>query len=175
MGKDGLADFAQRCRTGRNRLLIRIVGTICPDGLGYLADLSCGDAWHRFSKDGRDPGRSIVIVRTARGKRILKGAIDSGYVHLEQVSPCMIYDAQRSLLLKKRELFGRLLALKLLGIPTPTYRGFSLFRSWMRLPLRDKARTIAGTFRRALTRNWRKPLSLRRVPRRKATLREAVE
>src|SRR5258708_16493215 len=40
---------------------------LCPDGLGQSADISCGDAWERFT-DTPDPGRSIVIVRTERGR-----------------------------------------------------------------------------------------------------------
>ncbi len=38
---------------------------LCPDGLGRVADISCGDAWHKLSTNG-DHGRSIVLVRTER-------------------------------------------------------------------------------------------------------------
>src|SRR5207245_2175315 len=30
---------------------------LCPDGLGQVADISCGDAWEEFDNRG-DPGRS---------------------------------------------------------------------------------------------------------------------
>jgi hypothetical protein len=47
--------------------------------------------------------------------------------------------------------------MKLLGVPTPRLIGFSLFRSWLRLPLRMKARTIAGTITRLIQRGrWRR-------------------
>jgi coenzyme F420 hydrogenase subunit beta len=42
---------------------------LCPDGLGRVADISCGDAWERYGENG-DPGRSIVLVRTERGRHI---------------------------------------------------------------------------------------------------------
>ena len=40
--------------------------------------------------------------------------------------------AQTSLLQRRRELYGRLLAMKLLFIPTPRLVNFSLLRSWLR-------------------------------------------
>lgn len=129
---------------------------LCPDGLGQSADISCGDAWERFN-DKPDPGRSIVIVRTERGKEILLRAMAAKYVELERVGPEAIIAAQPNLLQKRRELFGRLFAMKLLWVPTPSFPGFSLFRSWARLPLTRQFQTIAGTLRRFLLRGlWRK-------------------
>lgn len=124
---------------------------LCPDGLGHVADISCGDAWEQFENNG-DPGRSIVLVRTERGRAVLRGAIAAGYVELKPIGQETVFAAQPNLLSRRRELFGRLLAMRALFIPIPRFRGFSLFRSWAGLPLSKKARTVLGTMRRALVR-----------------------
>ena len=127
---------------------------LCPDGLGQLADISCGDAWDEYDPERPSPGVSIVLVRTPRGQRILRQAIEAGYLTLQPAGPERVIAAQKNLLSRRHELFGRLLALRLLGIPVPRYLGFSLFSGWMELPLSRKFRTVAGTLRRALRRRW---------------------
>ena len=52
---------------------------LCPDGLGRVADISCGDAWEEHGRED-DPGRSIILVRTEKGRRILAGAAQAGYI-----------------------------------------------------------------------------------------------
>lgn len=124
---------------------------LCPDGLGRVADIACGDAWnHRDATDG--PGRSIVVVRTERGREIVRGAMAANYIHLRAIDASEVLAAQSNLLQRRRELFGRLLAMRLLRVPTPRFLGFSLFRSWIRLPLSIQIRSVAGTARRVLQR-----------------------
>ncbi|PYM38363.1 MAG: coenzyme F420 hydrogenase [Candidatus Rokuibacteriota bacterium] len=104
-----------------------------------------------------DPGRSIVIVRTRRGQEILHRAMSARYVELAPIGASPVLSAQTDLLARRRELFGRLLAMKLLLMPTPRFAGFSLLRSWIRLPLLEKARTVLGTLRRLVRRGlWRR-------------------
>lgn len=128
---------------------------LCPDGLGRLADISCGDAWHRFSTD--DPGRSLILVRTERGRTILRAAAQAGYVTLGPATQRDVLAAQQNLLERRRALFGRLVALTLVGAPIPNFRGFSLLRGWMTLSVYERARSVVGTLRRALTRGWFRP------------------
>ena len=127
---------------------------LCPDGLGRVADISCGDAWDQYDAALPNPGISIVLVRSRRGQEILRRAAAAGYVTLFPASPSAVLAAQTHLLRRRRELFGRLLALRLLGIPTPNFRGFSLLRGWLKLPFSGKLRTLAGTLRRAVRRGW---------------------
>jgi coenzyme F420 hydrogenase subunit beta len=135
---------------------------LCPDGLGRLADISCGDAWENASDSG-NPGLSLVIVRTARGKRILQGAIAANYVQLRPATTSDVFTAQKNLLNRRTEIFGRLLGLKLFGIPLPRFVGFALFRDWMRLPLGRRAKTIIGTAKRVVIRRMyvRRPVLVR--------------
>ncbi len=120
---------------------------VCPDGVGRVADISCGDAWHRHGTEG-DPGRSLVLVRTKRGREILQRAIAAGYIQLEPSGLAEVKRAQTNLLAKRREIYGRLSALRLLAIPTPRFVNFSLFSSWIRLPPTLMVKTIFGTLRR---------------------------
>lgn len=126
---------------------------LCPDGLGRLGDLSCGDAWHRYDRAVKDPGCSIILVRTERGREILHRAMEAGYVRLFRSDSEAVFSAQVSLLQRRRELFGRLLGLSLLR-PIPTFKNFSLFYSWRKLSTRTKLRTIVGTLRRMLQHKW---------------------
>lgn len=105
---------------------------LCPDGLGELADLSFGDAWHRY--DEEDPGRSLVLVRSERGRRILMSAAEAGVVRLHP-SGLEAVLASQGLVRRRRRLFGRLLVRRLLLLPAPRYRGFRLYRGWRLSPL----------------------------------------
>jgi coenzyme F420 hydrogenase subunit beta len=126
---------------------------LCPDGLGRFGDLSCGDAWEKHTGNG-DQGRSIVLVRTERGRQILHRAIAKGYVTLERVDSNAVFAAQPNLLQRRRELFGRFLAMRMMGIPTPRFKGFFLFRGWINQSPSIQARTVIGTLRRIIQRRW---------------------
>jgi coenzyme F420 hydrogenase subunit beta len=134
---------------------------LCPDGLGRVADIACGDAWEQYANNG-DPGRSLVLVRTERGREILTAARRAGYTTLQPAGPDNVLRAQADLLERRRALFGRLLAFRLLGAPIPSFKGFSLFRSWLHIGPQGQLRSVLGTLRRIVQRCWyqrRRPLS----------------
>jgi coenzyme F420 hydrogenase subunit beta len=126
---------------------------LCPDGLGRVADLACGDAWDQYEENG-DPGRSLVLVRTERGRQLLEGARRAGYVTLKRVDAENVLRAQKNLLARRRAIFGRLAAFRLLGARVPKYVGFSLFRGWRGIGPKEQARTVLGTIRRIVQRRW---------------------
>jgi len=130
---------------------------ICPDSTGELADISCGDPWYREIKPD-EPGWSLVLVRTERGREILKRAMKDGYVKLQSVAPDMLPRSQKALLARRRHLWGRLLMMKMMRIPVPRYVGFSLLRNWLRLSAVDKVRSLVGTLKRIVMRGWARPL-----------------
>jgi coenzyme F420 hydrogenase subunit beta len=132
---------------------------LCPDGLGEIADISCGDAWHRY-KDNGNPGLSLVLVRTEKGRKILHKAVDAGYVDLIQASAAEVISAQ-GLIQRRKEIFGRLLALKAFMIPTPSFPGFPLRQVWADTPPKVKMRTILGTIKRIVRRElWHRQAAL---------------
>jgi len=133
---------------------------LCPDGLGELADISCGDAWHLHDINQEDIGRSLVLARSKRGLDILHRAMERGYLQLEPSKPTDVIKAQ-PLICRRAEIFGRLLAMKTLFMPIPQFAGFPLSKVWQKNPIKIKIKTYLGTLRRLLTRGlWRqKPLN----------------
>jgi coenzyme F420 hydrogenase subunit beta len=123
---------------------------LCPDGLGQIADISCGDAWHKYADDG-DSGRSIILVRTERGRTLLHRAIEAGYLQLQKIERSDVIAAQ-GLIKRKPEIFGRLVAMQMLAVPVPKFVGFDLFKSWSTLSLWRKIETVLGTLRRIVQR-----------------------
>lgn len=130
---------------------------VCPDSTGEFADISCGDPWYREFKED-EQGWSLVVVRTERGKEILREAMKEGYLNLERVEPETVPRSQKALLARRRHLWGRLFMMRILGVPVPKYIGFFLFRSWLRLSSIDKLRCFAGTLKRIVSRGWMRPL-----------------
>lgn len=118
---------------------------VCVDHTGELADLSVGDPWYR-AVSPEDPGKSLLVVRTRRGQRILREAIQAGYVVVERRSTPILPASQQNLLRTRGSLWGRLATLRLMGMPYPRYTGLKLFGVWhKRLSLREKAQSFYGT------------------------------
>lgn len=124
---------------------------ICPDGLGELCDISCGDAWHRYNEKTENPGLSLAMVRTQRGEEILSRAMASGYLELIPSSPGNVIEAQ-GLVERRKVVFGRQLAMKILTIPTTRFIGFRLFKSWLQATPVVKLKSVLGTLRRLVQR-----------------------
>lgn len=129
---------------------------LCPDGTSEFADISCGDPWYRAVAED-EPGMSLVVVRTQRGRDIVRAAITAGYVELVVVNPGLLLLSQKELQYKRGAIWGRLLTMRALGVATPRLQGFSLFRNWLRIPSRDKLRSFVGTARRVFARRYHLP------------------
>lgn len=59
----------------------------CMDGIGELADVSCGDLWYLTSDKKPDfnekEGRNIIFTRTTKGLKLIEEARKNGYIHAE--------------------------------------------------------------------------------------------
>lgn len=125
---------------------------VCADHTGELADLSVGDPWYRATTPN-DPGKSLLIVRTERGRRILREAIVAGYVAVERRAPSILPRSQPNLIRARGSMWGRLLTLRLIGAAYPRYPGLRLFRVWRTgLNSREKAQSFYGTALRVIRR-----------------------
>lgn len=131
---------------------------LCPDSTGEFADISCGDPWYRELDD--ELGQSLIVVRTERGREILRKAENENYIELKKANNNILQRSQFSLLRRRQHLWGRLFAMRMMFIPVPIYRGFSLFGNWLELSLIEKLRSIGGTFKRIFQRKWTKALEL---------------
>ncbi|MBD3240850.1 MAG: 4Fe-4S dicluster domain-containing protein [Chitinivibrionales bacterium] len=140
--------FLQRYRPYRCHL--------CPDGTGEFADIACGDPWYRKPQPA-EPGASLVVARTERGRQLVEAAIADGYLVMNRANPDILTASQGSLLAKRQAVWGRALAFRLHRLPYPQLRGFSLLANWATLPTRQKALSILGTLRRIRARRYYQP------------------
>jgi len=127
-----------------------------PDGGGELADISCGDPWYK-QPDRQNPGSSLIVVRTERGRTFLKGAIEAGYVELKSAELWKLDHSQENLLKKKGATWGRIISMHTLGMATPRFVNTNLFHCWLSLPLTDKLRSTFGTIRRIFHKRIHRP------------------
>lgn len=126
-----------------------------PDGSGEDADISCGDPWYRPVEDG-EHGSSLIVVRTERGRKLLKRAMEAGAIVAKPASYTQLAKSQENLTRKRGAIWGRLLAFRLLGVPAPRFTGYSLFQNWRALSLKEKYGSVFGTLRRIVLRGYYK-------------------
>ncbi|MCK0067845.1 Coenzyme F420 hydrogenase/dehydrogenase, beta subunit C-terminal domain [Kordiimonas laminariae] len=120
----------------------------CADHTGELADISVGDPWQNPPEE-EEHGKSLIVVRTARGQRIIREAIKTGYLRAIPQKPEILFAAQPNLFATKGAVWGRSLALKLAGLKAPKLTKASLI-CWWKLPLKSKVQSIAGTMKRII-------------------------
>lgn len=129
---------------------------ICPDHTGEFADLSVGDPWYRPVIEG-EAGRSLVVIRTERGRRLLDSALAGGALEGAPLALDKLPASQPNLESTRGAVWGRVLSMRLLGMPAPEFRGMPSFRLWWRLPLRARLTSTLGTARRIFLRRLRRP------------------
>lgn len=128
---------------------------ICPDHSGEFADVAVGDPWYRKIEPG-EAGRSLVLARTERGQRLVEAAIAAGDLTLEPADPGLLPASQPNLLHARGAVWGRLAALRLAGIPVPTYRALPTFGTWLtKLSVGEKIRSTVGAIARIRRRQLR--------------------
>ena len=130
---------------------------LCPDLTAESADISVGDPWYRQIGEN-EPGRSLILIRTEKGREIFNDAVAAGYIEATPADYEIIYRSQKNLLGKRQAIWGRLLAMKILGIPYPRLKGFHLWDNWVDLPTTEKVKSVLGTARRIVQRNYFTPV-----------------
>lgn len=128
---------------------------ICPDSFGQLSDIASGDAWSQFSREEHNEGLSHILVRSQVGREILSKAHKAGYIAITNIPSTNVIQGQ-GLIKRKKQVFGRLLAMFLLGRPYTRFKNFHLFRSWIENNPIILLNSVFGTIKRMLLkRNWR--------------------
>lgn len=123
---------------------------VCPDHTGEFADIAVGDPWYREIADD-EPGRSLVVVRTDRGRRLLRGAVEAGALACERVDHRLLPASQPNLLETRGATWGRIAVTRVLGVATPRYRNLPTFPIWWRqLTPKQKAQSLYGTAKRVV-------------------------
>ncbi|MGE4198569.1 MAG: Coenzyme F420 hydrogenase/dehydrogenase, beta subunit C-terminal domain [Phycisphaerales bacterium] len=128
---------------------------VCADHTGEFADIAVGDPWRHPLPEG-DPGRSLVVVRSERGRAVVRAAMEAGYLTLERSGAGALEETQPGLISGRGAVWGRVLALRLMGLPAPRFVGLPMLRYWWtKLSVYEKARSIYGTVRRSYTKRLR--------------------
>ncbi|KAA0233261.1 MAG: hypothetical protein JJLCMIEE_02321 [Acidimicrobiales bacterium] len=131
---------------------------VCADHTGEFADIAVGDPWYRPIEPD-EPGRSLVLVRSERGRRLFAAALASGCIVADQVAPSILPQSQPNLLRTRGALWGRMLAARAIGVPVPEYRNMATFGTWRtELTWRAKAQSVLGTVKRVLRRRLHRRL-----------------
>ena len=118
---------------------------------GEIGDYSYGDSWYE-KPDGKNPGFSIIVVRTERGREIVKGAMEAGYLTLKKAAHWKLEKSHSGLIQKKGAVWGRRVAMRLFGLPVTHFIGLNLWRCWCQLSIREKLKSTLGTVRRIISR-----------------------
>lgn len=87
-GREYTLEYAEAWGKTLGRDIMRMC-RVCLDGIGELADISCGDAWY-VGKNGRpdfseNEGRNVVFARSEVGLNILEDALQKGYISLDEI------------------------------------------------------------------------------------------
>lgn len=127
---------------------------ICADGTGMAADLVCADAWESdeagYPVFDEQPGVSLIMARTKLGEEIALEARAADRIELQAFDMGTLAAIQPGQRERRRALFARLLALRLIGRPVPDYRGLQLGAASRQNPLLRNVKNFLGTLRRAL-------------------------
>lgn len=132
---------------------------LCPDRTAESADISVGDPWWDGVPEDA-PGRSLIVVRTERGRRTLAAAMAAGYIAAVRAEPWKVRASQPGFPKVRGSIWGRIAALRILLLPVPRLTGFAIFRHWLReLTVAERVRSVAGTVKRAVLRRLWRPLT----------------
>lgn len=129
---------------------------VCADHTGEFADIAVGDPWYR-EVDGENPGQSLIVARTSRGKEIIEAAIGAGYLTASAVSHDLLPRSQPNLEAARGAVWARIQMLRLFGAYAPVYTKLPMAHIWFRdLSLRQKLQSSLGTVKRIQRKGLRK-------------------
>ncbi len=126
---------------------------VCVDGTGEHADIVAADSWasdangYPIFADGE--GMSALIARTARGRAVIRAAIDAGVIEAVDYSIDDLARIQPLQVDRRRYLWARIVGAWFAGRHSPRYSGYrgQLLRLTLRSP-RQSLRVARGTWQR---------------------------
>ena len=128
---------------------------VCPDGIGEAADIAASDTWPGGSPDPatehEDPGTNALIIRTAKGMKLVNDAVNAGYLTLgDPVDPRLMDDFQPHQVSKKLKLKARYKGQKAAGNIIPKTSRLRLDELYQANDQQDNQRQFEGARNRAL-------------------------
>jgi coenzyme F420 hydrogenase subunit beta len=127
---------------------------ICPDAVGGVADIAAADAWYGgdegYPAFDEQPGRSLVLGRTGKGRGLLALALTREAIALEPLATAEIALMQPAQARRKRLVAARTAAARTLLQPVPTMRGTAIGRAARRAGYLETIRNYLGSLRRII-------------------------
>jgi coenzyme F420 hydrogenase subunit beta len=128
---------------------------ICPDGVGGVADIACGDAWYGdedgYPKFEESEGRSLIVSRTAVGERLVDAALAAGALVASPLEIDQIDLMQPGQTRKKRLVKSRVLALAATLHAAPRMDGTWVDQAAKGAEMGEQLRSFVGAARRIMT------------------------
>lgn len=133
---------------------IRLMCRFCLDGIGELADISCGDAW-KLDENMKpifeeSDGQNVVFCRSDKGEKLFREACSAGYIfskiyenYENELKYSQAYQFQR-----RATMNDTINALKLYRKPFPNYDKKVLKSYSKNLKLKSKFKRFYGTIKR---------------------------
>ena len=135
---------------------VRKICRYCIDGIGEMADISCGDAW--YLTDSLQPdfsekeGRNVVFSRTGKGADLLGEALAAGYLVLEDYRACEeeLKYIQKYQYERRATMGAMISGLKICRKGAPKY-STRLLKSYSgNISFKVRAKRFLGTIKRAI-------------------------
>lgn len=127
---------------------------ICADGTGVAADIVCADAWEAdaagYPVFTEAEGVSLIVARTPLGAELIAAAEAAGRIKTAPFDIATLAGIQPGQRERRRALWARLAALRLVGRPVPDYRGLQIAAAARQNPVTRNIKNFLGTLRRAL-------------------------
>lgn len=124
---------------------------ICPDGIGLLADVACGDAWNTsngYPDFTEAAGRNFCMIRTKLGLQLFCEAKNAGYIESEEVDIDEIHKMQPYQYQRRFNVGWSIMAVQLVTNQLLNFKGLGCYRMAMRKNWIKGLKYAKGTFDR---------------------------
>lgn len=125
---------------------------LCPDAVGYQADIMVCDTWPGGAPDSETEGFNAVVARSKAGERVLRSSIEAG--SLVDAGPLSVSDLDRfqpQHVARRRAALPRAAGLAARNRVIPRFRKISLLAAAREAPLGDWLSGFRGSWERAAT------------------------
>lgn len=134
---------------------IRKICKFCINGIGEVADVSCGDLW-KLNEERKpiffeNAGQNIVFARSEKGLELLNEALKAGYIYAEKYTNIgELGYIQPNHIMKRTTMLGKMIGLKILHQNTPGYNYKHLKNLSKNVSFLQYIKTVLGTVKRGI-------------------------
>ncbi|MDO4557120.1 MAG: Coenzyme F420 hydrogenase/dehydrogenase, beta subunit C-terminal domain [Lachnospiraceae bacterium] len=154
-GKEHKTDYATSWGSILGRDIMKMC-RLCLDGIGEMADIACGDAWHL--SDDKKPdfneadGRNIIFARTSMGLKLLERVIADGRIRVGKADIDNLKYIQPYQWDRRATMGDKIFVLRCLMRTTPRYKWKDIIKYYSGVKVRRHLSIIKGTAVRIIKR-----------------------